>query len=152
MHLAKFHQQVKGGDPFPLFSTGGISPGVLHPALGYPVKDRHEHTGKQRATKMIKGSSPIRRGWEMELSSLEKKRLSIYWGGGDSHFTHSWQSVYTTLPSLQIASHAAMHESHYFSLRLKGVILVCLKPINYLVKGIQQISPLQLFCSESLCI
>lgn len=94
MHLAKFHQQVKGGDPFPLFSTGGISPGVLHPALGYPVKDRHEHTGKQRATKMIKGSSPIRRGWEMELSSLEKKRLSIYWGGTLSFHTFLTICIY----------------------------------------------------------
>lgn len=37
--LRKYYQQVKRGDPFPLFSTAETTPGVLDPVLMFPVQE-----------------------------------------------------------------------------------------------------------------
>jgi len=41
----RYFQQVKEGDPGPLLSTGGATPGVLCPVLGSSVQERHGHAG-----------------------------------------------------------------------------------------------------------
>ena len=41
LHPKKCGQQVKGGDPAPLFCTGEASPGVLHPNGESSVEERH---------------------------------------------------------------------------------------------------------------
>lgn len=42
----KHFQQVRRGDPSPLFSTGEITSGLLCPVLGSPEQERHGRTGE----------------------------------------------------------------------------------------------------------
>jgi len=51
LHEEKYYQQVKGGDPCPLLSTGEVTPGVLCPVLGSSVQERHGHAGES----LVKG-------------------------------------------------------------------------------------------------
>ncbi|GAB0192417.1 cAMP-dependent protein kinase inhibitor alpha [Grus japonensis] len=45
LHQKKCGQQVKGGEPAPLPCSHETPPGVLRPALGAPVQDRHGLVG-----------------------------------------------------------------------------------------------------------
>ncbi|GAB0197195.1 hypothetical protein GRJ2_002184800 [Grus japonensis] len=55
LHQKQHDQQVKGGDPAPLLHSGETPPGVVNPALGSPIKERHGPLGAtpEEATKMI---------------------------------------------------------------------------------------------------
>lgn len=45
LHWEKHCQQVKGGHPFPLLSSGKVTSEVLYPVLSCPVQERHGHSG-----------------------------------------------------------------------------------------------------------
>ena len=52
----KYHKQVKGGNPSPLFSVVEVAPGVLCAFLSTPVSERSRYTGESpvKTMKMMK--------------------------------------------------------------------------------------------------
>lgn len=75
--LRKYYQQVKRGDPFPLFSTAETTPGVLDPVLMFPVQEtwtqwRESSEGLQWLRDW--SISPTRKGLRAGAVQLEEEK------------------------------------------------------------------------------